>query len=75
MSYPDLASTHHKVLAYRLQEAQGNIRDGFCDDGEYGAGRRVVRFLGDQSATNAAFVISRKSYWSTPLRYYMRYPA
>ncbi|XP_062620995.1 uncharacterized protein LOC134282612 [Saccostrea cucullata] len=61
MSDPNSANAHHYVLAYRIQDAQGNIRDGYCDDGEYGAGRRVVRLLGDQSATNVAFVISRKS--------------
>ncbi|XP_061188800.1 uncharacterized protein LOC133196973 [Saccostrea echinata] len=61
MSDPNFASAHHNVLAYRMQDAQGNVRDGYCDDGEYGAGRRVVRLLGDQSATNVAFVISRKS--------------
>ncbi|XP_061170378.1 uncharacterized protein LOC133179702 [Saccostrea echinata] len=61
MSDPNFASAHHNVLAYRIQDAQGNVRDGYCDDDEYGAGRRVVRLLGDQSATNVAFVISRKS--------------
>ncbi|XP_062573659.1 uncharacterized protein LOC134235534 [Saccostrea cucullata] len=70
MSDPNSANAHHFVLAYRIQDAQGNIRDGYCDDGEYGAGRRVVRLLGDQSATKAAFVIS--SYRAKALRYHMR---
>ena len=60
MSHPDFASAHHKILAYRLQDAEGSVRDGYCDDGEYGAGRRVVKLLEDQSATNVAFVICRK---------------
>ncbi|XP_062589427.1 uncharacterized protein LOC134251077 [Saccostrea cucullata] len=59
MSDPNSANAHHYVLAYRIQNAQRNIPDGYYDDGEYGAGRRVVRLLGDQSATNFAFVIAR----------------
>ncbi|XP_056017036.1 uncharacterized protein LOC125676365 [Ostrea edulis] len=57
---PDFACANHNILAYRFKDAEGKIHDGYCDNGEYGAGRRMLKTLADQGFLNVAVIVSRK---------------
>ncbi|XP_062593379.1 protein IMPACT homolog [Saccostrea cucullata] len=58
---PDYAFANHNILVYRFKDAQGRVHDGYCDNGEYGAGRRLLQVLVEREVSNVAIVISRKN--------------
>nr|XP_022307840.1 protein IMPACT homolog [Crassostrea virginica] len=57
---PEFACANHNILAYRFKDAEGRVHDGYCDNGEYGAGRRMLRALADKGILNAAVIVSRR---------------
>ena len=57
---PEYACANHNILAYRFKDAEGRVHDGYCDNGEYGAGRRMLKALADQGILNAAVIVSRR---------------
>ncbi|XP_061179611.1 protein IMPACT homolog [Saccostrea echinata] len=57
----DYACANHNILVYRFKDAQGRVHDGYCDNGEYGAGRRMLKVLVERDVLNVAVVISRKN--------------
>ncbi|XP_061167262.1 protein IMPACT homolog [Saccostrea echinata] len=57
----DYACANHNILVYRFKDAQGRVHDGYCDNGEYGAGRRMLKVLVSAEASNTAIIISRKN--------------
>ncbi|KAK3089190.1 hypothetical protein FSP39_001618 [Pinctada imbricata] len=48
------AGANHNVLVYRTDE-----EDGFCDDSEFGAGKRLLSILRQKNVKNIAVVVSR----------------
>ncbi|XP_061164453.1 protein IMPACT-like [Saccostrea echinata] len=56
---PAYSTAEHNILVYRFKDNTGAIHEGHNDDGEYGAGRRLVKVLRSLNVTNKACVISR----------------
>ncbi|XP_061190455.1 protein IMPACT homolog [Saccostrea echinata] len=56
---PVYGRANHNILVYRFKDNSGTIHDGYCDDGEFGAGRKMLKILQDQNLTNVSVVISR----------------
>ena len=54
-----VANASHNIYAYRFTSQDGSIHEGFDDDGEYGAGRSLLKAMIDNEITNALFVVSR----------------
>lgn len=49
----------HAVMAYSLKE-NGTLKNGFCDDKEYGAGIRLRKILFDQKCRDTVVFVLRK---------------
>lgn len=49
----------HVMLAYRFREDQ-DIKIGHCDDGEYGGGAAIAKFLQEQKLRNTAVFVVRR---------------
>ena len=56
---PEYASANHNILVYRFTGSEGLVHDGYQDNGEYGAGRRILKELCDQNVSNAVVIVSR----------------
>ncbi|XP_062574269.1 uncharacterized protein LOC134236103 [Saccostrea cucullata] len=56
---PSYATAEHNILVYRFKDGNGAIHEGHNDDGEYGAGRRLIQVLRSMNVTNMTCVISR----------------
>ncbi|XP_062573517.1 uncharacterized protein LOC134235401 [Saccostrea cucullata] len=56
---PVYGRANHNILVYRFKDNSGTIHDGYCDDGEFGAGRKMLKILQDENFTNVSVVISR----------------
>ena len=54
ISDPRHATANHNILVYRTEE-----EDGFCDDREFGAGKRLLKQLRDNDVKNVVLVVSR----------------
>ena len=52
-------SATHNVYAYRFQGQDGTIHEGSDDDGEYGAGRHLLKSLTDHEINNVLVIVSR----------------
>ena len=52
-------SANHNILVYRFTGSEGLVHDGYQDNGEYGAGRRILKELCDQNVSNAVVIVSR----------------
>ncbi|KAJ8306165.1 hypothetical protein KUTeg_016710 [Tegillarca granosa] len=59
---PGHTDAHHNILVYRYVDNSGNIQKGYQDDGEFGAGRKLLKYLETNDISNTAFIISR---WSS----------
>ncbi|KAK3096109.1 hypothetical protein FSP39_023344 [Pinctada imbricata] len=57
--YNDTASSNHRILVYRFRSEDGKQLDGYFDDGEHGAGRRLLKFMKDRNIDDTAVMISR----------------
>ena len=53
-----VAKATHNIYAYRIQ-GQGRMIENSCDDGEFGAGNRVLNVLRDQKAKNVMVIVTR----------------
>ncbi|XP_062615563.1 uncharacterized protein LOC134277265 [Saccostrea cucullata] len=56
---PVYGRANHNILVYHFKDNSGTIHDGYCDDGEFGAGRKMLKILQDENFTNVSVVISR----------------
>ncbi|XP_078320128.1 protein IMPACT-B-like [Crassostrea virginica] len=52
-------SATHNVYAYRFQGQDGTIHEGSDDDGEYGAGRHLLKSLTDHEINNVLVIVWR----------------
>ncbi|XP_061185539.1 protein IMPACT homolog [Saccostrea echinata] len=59
------AAADHRILVYRFMETSGKLCEGYWDDGEHGAGRRLLQYMQTNEILNAGAVITR---WSGPIR-------
>ena len=46
------------IYAYRIQKQDGYFENS-CDDGEYGAGRKLLRFLQENNIVNKIVIVTR----------------
>ncbi|KAJ8312015.1 hypothetical protein KUTeg_009388 [Tegillarca granosa] len=51
----------HNITVYRFTDKDGRIHDGFDDDGEFGAGSTLLKYLQENNVTNKLVVVSRVS--------------
>ncbi|XP_056009389.1 uncharacterized protein LOC130051465 [Ostrea edulis] len=56
---PVYGKANHNILIYRFKDNNGILHEGYCDDGEFGAGRKMLKLLQDQNIVNVSVVISR----------------
>ncbi|KAJ8301220.1 hypothetical protein KUTeg_020207 [Tegillarca granosa] len=59
-SNPVHASANHRILVYRTKDNNGKTHEGYSDDGEHGAGRKLLKVMQDQGLNNCTFVIVRR---------------
>ena len=55
---PDVARATHNIYAYRC-ESGGKMVSYYNDDGEYGAGRRILKMMEDNDMSNRLICVSR----------------
>ncbi|XP_062602803.1 protein IMPACT homolog [Saccostrea cucullata] len=55
---PYVASVDSRILVYRFRE-NDKVTENYHDDGEHGAGRRLLKFMQDNQIIYAAFVVTR----------------
>ena len=55
---PYVASVDSRILVYRFEE-RGKVTENYHDDGELGAGRRLLKYMRDNQIINAAFIVTR----------------
>ncbi|XP_022298477.2 uncharacterized protein LOC111107521 [Crassostrea virginica] len=51
-SIPIHAQAIHRILVYRFTDKDGKLIDGYIDDGEYGAGRNLLKHLEERRLNN-----------------------
>ena len=54
-----MARATHNIYAYRIQESGDRIVEHYDDDGEYGAGRRILELLRTNNITNKLICVTR----------------
>ena len=54
-----LASATHNIYAFRTMTQDGKIDEGYRDDGEHGAGHRLLKYLRDNDIDNTMTVVTR----------------
>ena len=54
----NVAKATHNIYAYRFQ-GQGKVVENSCDDGEFGAGNRVLNVLRNMKVNNAMVIVTR----------------
>lgn len=60
---PYSAAADHRILVYRFVDSAGKTHESFWDDGEHGAGRRLLQYMKTNQINNVGVVITR---WSGP---------
>ncbi|XP_078330459.1 protein IMPACT homolog [Crassostrea virginica] len=58
-SIPIHAQASHRILVYRFTDKDGKLIDGYMDDGEYGAGRNLLKHLEERRLNNVVCVVTR----------------
>ncbi|XP_048753927.2 uncharacterized protein LOC125665320 [Ostrea edulis] len=53
------SNADHNILVYRFTDKNGLIHEGYNDDGEHGAGRRLLKDLQSLHVTDMTCIISR----------------
>ena len=53
-----VAKATHNIYAYRIKTATRTIENS-CDDGEYGAGKRVLELMRELNITNQMVIVTR----------------
>ena len=61
---PYSAAMDHRILAYRFEDSSGKMNESFWDDGEHGAGRRILNYMKSNKVKNLCVVITR---WCGPV--------
>ena len=57
---PYAASANSRILVYRIQRADnGQTVENYHDDDEHGAGRRLLRYMQENSIINTVVVVTR----------------
>ena len=54
----NVAKATHNIYAYRLKCGNGTIENS-CDDGEFGAGRKLLNLMRDKNITNTMVIVTR----------------
>ncbi|XP_048779381.2 uncharacterized protein LOC125682836 [Ostrea edulis] len=60
---PYSAAADHRILIYRFVDSSGKIHESYWDDGEHGAGRRLMTYMKTNKIENLGVVITR---WCGP---------
>ena len=55
---PDVGGATHNIYAYRVSSG-GQITSYYDDDGEHGAGRRILKMMEDNHVTNSLICVTR----------------
>ena len=55
---PNSEASDHRILVYRFKDSNGKIRESFWDDGEHGAGRRLLLYMRANKIINVGVVIT-----------------
>uniref|UniRef100_A0A8W8J317 Impact N-terminal domain-containing protein n=1 Tax=Magallana gigas TaxID=29159 RepID=A0A8W8J317_MAGGI len=63
MFYSEGSAADHRILVYRFVDSAGKTHESFWDDGEHGAGRRLLQYMKTNQINNVGVVITR---WSGP---------
>ena len=58
-SLPRHAQAHHRILIYRFHDRDGKLIEGSMDDGEFGAGRNLLKHLEQRGHCDIACVVTR----------------
>nr|XP_022290388.1 protein IMPACT homolog [Crassostrea virginica] len=58
-SIPIHAQASHRILVNRSTDKDGKLIDGYMDDGEYGAGRNLLKHLEERRLNNVVCVVTR----------------
>lgn len=53
-------SAEHAIMAYALKDQNNQLKTGFCDDREFGAGHRLKRLLFEHKCRNTVVFVLRK---------------
>ncbi|KAJ8307585.1 hypothetical protein KUTeg_014861 [Tegillarca granosa] len=56
---PKYAMCNHRILVYRHRDEEGKIHQGYNDDGEHGAGRKLLEYLTRNNYVNVGIVVTR----------------
>lgn len=59
MRINNITSASHNIYAYRFTSPDGSTHEGSDDDGEFGAGRALLKTLSDNEVTNTLVMVSR----------------
>ncbi len=54
-----VAGASHNIYAYRFKDNRGQIREGHNDDGEHGAGWKMLEVLREKEAEDSMIVCTR----------------
>ncbi len=54
-----VARATHNIYAYRISGQQGTVIENFDDDGEHGAGRKILKLLRESNVVNKMVVVTR----------------
>ena len=54
------AHADHRVLVYRFTNDHGKISDGYLDDGDYGVGRRLLKYMAENQILDQAIVVTHQ---------------
>ena len=55
---PNSVASDHRILVYRFKDSDGKNREIFLDDGEHGAGRRLMQYMRVNKIINVGVVIT-----------------
>lgn len=59
VSDPENSRATHRILAFRFTDNNGKIHENYQDDGEHGAGRKLLKYMRENNLMNMSFVVLR----------------
>jgi hypothetical protein len=54
-----LATATHNIYAYRISKGLGLYEEGFRDDGEHGAGFKMLKYMQDEDKADCILIVTR----------------
>ena len=54
-----LASATHNIYAFRISNPDGKFDEGYRDDGEHGAGYKLLKYLKENNIDDTICVVTR----------------